>query len=335
VIQPYTVPPDQIGMELDEFLSRLYPGVHKRVLRQLVREGRANVGGQAVHPAYRLRENDVVLVDDEDEELVETVEPEPWNEPIEVLHEDAHVLAILKPSGLAVEPDRWDDSRPNLIAALQAVSDEREASGTGEPFRPRLVHRLDRDTSGVMVVAKTVEAERELGAAFEEGRVSKRYLALVEGEHPLADGESEEIVLAIAADPRRTGQMCARKDGKQAITVVRVAQRFRGYTLVECEPRTGRTHQIRVHMAAKGFPLAVDPLYGRRKELLLSELKSGYRKKPGQVETPLIARLTLHAAQLEIPSLVEAGQVVRIEAPLPPDFARTLKQLSKVRPPRR
>jgi 23S rRNA pseudouridine1911/1915/1917 synthase len=335
VIQPYTVAPDQIGMELDEFLCRIYPGVHKRTLRQLVREGRANVGGQLVHPAYRLRENDVVLVDDEDEALVEMAEPEPWTEPIEVLHEDAHVLGICKPAGLAVEPDRWDDSRPNLIAALQAVSDEREASGSGEPFRPRLVHRLDRDTSGAMVVAKSVEAERELGAAFEEARVAKRYLALVEGEHPLADGESEEIVIAIGPDARRTGQMCARSDGKPATTVVRVAQRFRGYTLMECEPRTGRTHQIRVHLAAKGFPLAVDPLYGRRKELLLSELKSGYRKKPGQVETPLVARLTLHAAQLEIPSVAEPGQVVRIQAPLPSDLARTIKQLSKVRPPRR
>ena len=335
MIQPYTVPSDQIGMELDEFLSRLYPGVHKRVLRQLVREGRANVGGQPVHPAYRLRETDVVLVDDEDEALVEMPEAEPWSEPLEVLREDAHLLFVMKPSGLAVEPDRWDDSRPNLIAALQALSDEREAAGEGEPFRPRLVHRLDRDTSGVMVVAKSIEAERELGAAFEEGRVSKRYLALVEGEHPLADGESEPIVIAIGPDPRRTGQMCARQDGKPATTVVRVAQRFRGFTLLECEPRTGRTHQIRVHMAAKGFPLVVDPLYGRRKELLLSELKSGYRKKPGQVETPLIARLTLHAAQLETPSMVEPGQVVRVDAPLPPDFARTLKQLTKVRPPRR
>jgi 23S rRNA-/tRNA-specific pseudouridylate synthase len=105
--------------------------------------------------------------------------------------------------------------------------------------------------------------------------------------------------------------------------------------LVECEPRTGRTHQIRVHLSAKGFPLAVDPLYGRRKALLLSELKSGYRKKPGQVETPLIDRLTLHAASLEIPSITEPERTLRVEAPLPRDLVRTLKQLSKVRPPRR
>jgi len=334
-MQPYTVLPEQIGMELDEFLSRLYPGVHKRLLRQFVREGRITVNGQDAHPGHRLRDNEVVLVDLEDEELPETLEPDAFDGDVPFLFEDAHVLAVDKPSGLAVEPDRWDDLRPNLVATVQGLVEARAASAGHEPFRARLVHRLDRDTSGVMVLAKTVEAERVLGAAFEEGRARKRYLALVEGEHPLADGEVEEIRLALAQDPKRTGQMCARRDGKDALTLVRVVQRFRGYTLLECEPRTGRTHQIRVHLQAKGFPLAVDPLYGRRKALLLSELKSGYRKKPGQVETPLVERLTLHAASLEIPSVAEPGASLRLEAPVPRDLARALKQLSKVRPPRR
>jgi 23S rRNA pseudouridine1911/1915/1917 synthase len=334
-MQPYTVLPEQIGMELDEFLSRLYPGVHKRLLRQLVREGRITVNGQDAHPGHRLRDNEVVLVDVEDEELPEYAEPERWEGELPILFEDEHVVALDKPAGLAVEPDRWDDTRPNVVAALTDLLEQRAAQGGGEPFRPRLVHRLDRDTSGVLVLAKTIEAERALGAAFEEGRVNKRYLALVEGEHPLEDGAVEEIALALAQDQKRTGQMCARRDGKEALTLVRVAQRFRGFTLVECEPRTGRTHQIRVHLSAKGFPLAVDPLYGRRKTLLLSELKSGYRKKPGQVETPLIDRLTLHAASLEIPSITEPERTLRVEAPLPRDLVRTLKQLSKVRPPRR
>ena len=334
-MQPYTVLPEQIGMELDEFLSRLYPGVHKRLLRQLVREGRINVNGQPAHPGHRLRDNEVVIVDLEDDELPQMSEADAFDGEVPFLFEDEHVLAVDKPAGLAVEPDRWDDLRPNLVATVQGLVEARAAAAGAESFRPRLVHRLDRDTSGAMVIAKTVDAERVLGVAFEEARVHKRYLALVEGEHPLADGEVEEIRLALAQDPKRTGQMCARRDGKEALTLVRVAQRFRGYTLLECEPRTGRTHQIRVHLSAKGFPLAVDPIYGRRKALLLSELKSGYRKKPGQVETPLIERLTLHAASLEFPSVAEPGKSLRIEAPIPRDLARALKQLSKVRPPRR
>ncbi|MBM3988434.1 MAG: RluA family pseudouridine synthase [Planctomycetes bacterium] len=334
-MQPYTVLPEQIGMELNEFLSRLYPGVHKRHLRQLVRVGRININGQPAHPGHRLRDNEVVIVDVEDHELPQTSEVEAFEGEIPFLFEDEHVLAVLKPAGLAVEPDRWDDQRANLVVTVQGLVEARAAATGHEAFRPRLVHRLDRDTSGAMVLAKTVDAERVLGAAFEEARVHKRYLALVEGEHPLAEGEVEEIRLALAQDPKRTGQMCARRDGKEALTLVRVLQRFRGYTLLECEPRTGRTHQIRVHLSAKGFPLAVDPLYGRRRALLLSELKNGYRKKPGQVETPLIARLTLHAQSLEFPSVAEPGVSLRVEAPIPRDFARALKQLSKVRPPRR
>ena len=126
-----------------------------------------------------------------------------------------------------------------------------------------------------------------------------------------------------------------RDDGKEARTRISVEQRFRGFTLLRCEPMTGRTHQIRVHLAAKGFPLAVDPLYGRRRALPLSEIKAGYRAKPGRPESPLIDRLTLHALEIEFPLPSDPGRSVRVQSPVPRDFARTLKQLGKVRPPRR
>jgi 23S rRNA-/tRNA-specific pseudouridylate synthase len=129
--------------------------------------------------------------------------------------------------------------------------------------------------------------------------------------------------------------MHVREDGKPARTTLAVEQRFRGFTLLRCRPRTGRTHQLRVHLAAEGFPLVVDPIYGRRQKLLLSEIKSGYRPKPGRVERPLIDRLTLHAARISFPAPADEGRIVTVEAPLPEDFARTLKQLAKVRAPRR
>ena len=119
------------------------------------------------------------------------------------------------------------------------------------------------------------------------------------------------------------------QSGKHAETWIRVEQPFRGFTLLRCRPRTGRTHQIRVHLAQLGFPLAVDPLYGRRTALTLSEIKAGYRPKPGRTEAPLIQRLTLHAHRLAFPT--SRGQFVAVEAPLPRDLARVLKQLEKVR----
>lgn len=334
--QHYTVQSDQIGMELDEFLCRLYPLTAKRVLRQLVRDGQVTVDAAPVAPAHRLRDNEVVICEFDEDELPASLEPRPYEDPLDLLYEDDDVVVVDKPADLLVEPDRWDETRPNLLSAMHALAMERASANEGaEPFRPRLVHRLDRDTSGVVLIAKTIDGERVLGAAFEHGTVSKHYLALVEGEYELDDDSSETISLPIGPEAKRGGTMCVRRDGKDAQTVVRVAERFRGFTLLACAPITGRTHQIRVHLASKGFPLAVDPLYGRRKQLLLSEIKNGYRQKPGRAESPLIARLTLHALSVEFPSVADATRRVRVEAPIPRDLARTLKQLAKVRPPRR
>jgi 23S rRNA-/tRNA-specific pseudouridylate synthase len=165
--------------------------------------------------------------------------------------------------------------------------------------------------------------------------VKKRYLALIEGEHPLDDGASLLLDEPIGPDLRRSGAMAVRHDiGKAARTRIQIEQRFRGFTLLACEPETGRTHQIRVHLASAGFPLAVDPIYGRRRFLALSEIKADYRKKRGQVETPLIERLSLHAARIEFPCVDDPSRTIAVEAPIPRDFARVLKQLAKVRPPR-
>ncbi len=339
--QNFCVQADDIGVELDEFLCRVYPLLRKRDLRALVRDGSVTVNGMPSSPSQRLRADDVVLCDFDEEDLAETPAPVAPSEPPKLLYEDAHVLVIDKPADLLVEPDRWEEQRPNLLGGLHEFSRLRGERGEAE-FRPRLVHRLDKDTSGCIVVAKTVDAERVLGQAFETGGVRKRYLALVEGEHPMGADESETLDLPIGPDLRRSGHMCVRRDGKPAQTVVRVRERFRGFTLLECEPLTGRTHQIRVHLAAQGFPLVVDSLYGRRKALLLSEIKSSYRRKPGSAETPLIARLTLHAEHLEFPRVTAeaaqpdaAPQWIQAHSPAPKDLERTLKQLAKWRPARR
>lgn len=334
-------------MELDEFLCLSFPLLNKGFLRSQVREGKILVDGNPATPSQRLRTDQVLFVEfDETDDL--PLAPVAPAARLVILHEDPLVLALDKPPGLAVEPERWARGNASVAGALLELALSRSGA---EPeaatpldkeleFRPRILHRLDKDTSGVLLVAKTVEAERRLRAAFDAGEVHKTYLALVEGEHPLADAESEVIDLPIGPDERRSGRMCVdREDGKSSQTRISVAQRFRGYTLLRCEPLTGRTHQIRVHLREIGFPLAVDRTYGRRNALHLSEIKRGYRRKPGRIEPALIDRLTLHALEIEFPDPSHAESNggpsgrIRVESPVPRDLERALKQLAKVRAP--
>jgi len=331
------VPSDRAGLELDEYLCLLYPDWNKGFLRQQVRDGAILVDGQPARPSQRLRPQQVLILS-----IDETTAPQAPVAPtlvLDVLFEDHDVLVVDKPADLATEPERWAREAPSLAGALLALA---SSWGTQErdgrlAFRPRLVHRIDKGTSGAVLVAKHLEAERFLRQAFDGGVIEKEYLALVEGEHPLADDEEELIDLPLAADDRKSGRQVVHGAGKPSRTRIRIAERFRGYTLLSCRPETGRTHQIRVHLAHTGFPLVIDRTYGRRDHLNLSEIKSGYRPKRGRQERPLMERLTLHALAIRFPVLAAdpaadgAPSTRRVEAPLPKDFERTLGQLRKVR----
>ncbi|MEO0651061.1 MAG: RluA family pseudouridine synthase [Planctomycetota bacterium] len=355
----HVVPPEHHGLELDEYLCLIFPGVTKGGLRRMIRDGRVLVDGEPVNPSHRVRGEQVLILDLDDAPPVHAASaPET---PVDVLFEDEHLLIVDKPPGLAVEPERWDRGAATLAGEL--LRRARADSPEGElRWRPRLCHRLDKDTTGCLAVARDLAAERTVRAAFQDGGAEKRYLALVEGELPEAEPESDGLAggwtvldRPLGKDDRKAGRMRVDRGGKSSVTWVRPVQTFRGYSLVECRPLTGRTHQIRVHLADAGFPLAVDPLYGRRDTLKLSELKRGYRPKKGRPERPLIERLTLHARRLVVPSpsaeplefdpalrleLGDAtftgpsadGRWVAAEAPLPRDLERVIKQLSKVRP---
>ena len=355
------VPPEHVGLELDEYLCLLYPQVPKGRLRHEVRCGRVLIDGLRVRPSHRLRENQVLLLFLEEDTLDRALPVAPELE-LSVLFEDERVLCVDKPAGLSVEPERWIRENGSMSGALLARAKSESSDAEPLAWRPRLVHRLDKETSGVLLAAKDIEAERELRGAFERGQVEKSYLALVEGEHPLGDGEREVIDAALGPDPRKSGKMQVDARGKPSLTEIEVVERFYGYTLLRCFPRTGRTHQIRVHLASAGFPLAVDKVYGRRDALLLSELKRSYKAKPGRPERPLVERSTLHAEQLafRLPGAPAGASVdgatvgqaeflessetssqfvfdssrsfVRVSAPLHADFERALKQLRKHRP---
>ena len=334
-----TVPEDRVGLELDEFLCLIYPFVNKGFLRTQVREGAVLVDGGMSKPNYHLCGSEVISIQFSKEDMPR--KPVAPAEPVEILYEDDDVLVANKPAGLAVEPERWKRDASCVSGALlqaavesSAANQDPDETGTGLlDFRPRLVHRLDKDTSGTLLVAKNLEAERSLRTAFDTGGIQKDYLALVEGEHPLPDGEWDEISAAIGLDPRKAGRMQVdEQEGKPSCTRVTVEQRFEGYTLMRCQPVTGRTHQIRVHLSWAGYPLMVDPSYGRRDTLLLSNIKRGYRPKRGVSERPLIARLTLHARSIAWTDPKDGATKRFAEAPLPADYTRLIKQLSRVRP---
>ena len=331
------VPDDRAGMELDEFLCLMFPLLGKGFVRGLVREGRVLINGEPVNPSRHVKLGEVLFVDFEESE-VETTPPVAPSHPLLVLYEDEHVLAVEKPAGIAAEPERWQRDAASVAGGLLQISLDRSEGDEGLEFRPRLLHRLDKDTSGVLLAAKSIECERYLREAFArgDGTIQKTYLAIVEGEYPLEDGEFDTIDLPIGPDGRRSGKMLVDDRGKAARTEVRVRERFSGFSLLECRPLTGRTHQLRVHLSATGFPLIVDPNYGRRSELLLSEFKHNYREKRGHSERPLLTRLSLHAEAIEFPcDPGDPEKRQRVEALLPKDLARVLKQLAKVRPPRR
>ena len=229
-----------------------------------------------------------------------------------ILYRDEQVLVADKPAGMLTVPGRGDSSTP-LIAEVRAVAPGALA-----------VHRLDRDTSGVVVFALNREAHKALNAVFESRRAEKVYLALVRGDV----GAEQQIDLPLLAT-RRNGMRVARASEKgalPAVTVIEPQERFGMYTLCTCLPRTGRTHQIRVHLAAIGHPLAVDPRYGEDRPLHIGEL---WRGAPDP-DTVVLSRTPLHAASLRIPHPAKRGWLT-VEAPLADDMARCLDLLRAAR----
>ncbi|MCG3126483.1 MAG: Ribosomal large subunit pseudouridine synthase D [Phycisphaerae bacterium] len=229
---------------------------------------------------------------------------------------DEQLFVVDKPAGVLSAPGR---DQPETIFTLL-----RGHAPIGADESLRLVHRLDQEASGVMIGARTLPAQRALIRQFAAGTVEKVYLAIVRG-YVAGDGE---VDLKIAPS-RRSMRMRVAGNGKPSRTVYRVIQRLVGHTLLECRPVTGRTHQIRVHLAAIGHPLAVDPLYGGAAALMLSDFKPTYRPSQRHDEFPLIARLTLHAARISFLHPHD-GREMTFSADPPKDFRATVRQLARL-----
>lgn len=233
----------------------------------------------------------------------------------EIIYEDDAILVVNKASGLLSLPDRFKPELPNL-----------KDFGDRHCGRIWIVHRLDRDTSGVLVLAKTEVAHKALSLQFENRQVKKHYWALVKGRPGQSEGEVDR---PIAPNPHHPGRMIISKAGKTALSRFQIVESFRGYSLLDVSIHTGRTHQIRVHMKAIGCPLAIDPIYGDDRGIFLSQIKGKkYQIGKGQEERPLIHRLSLHAKQLSFLHPV-TNKEVSFEAPLHKDYRAVLKQLNR------
>lgn len=237
---------------------------------------------------------------------------------LQFIMEDEDYVFVNKSAGMLTLPDRFDPAIPNLYHILK--------NHYGDIF---VVHRIDKQTSGVIAFAKNADAHKELNRQFESHQIQKKYMVLVQGVLKDAEGI---INLPIGENSGKAGTM--RIDlthGKDSITQYRVIEKFLNNTLVEAEPRSGRTHQIRVHFNAIGHPLAIDELYGNTAGIMLSAIKKNYKIKPGESEKPLISRLTLHAKSLRF-THYRRHETVTVEAPPPKDFEATIKQLRKSNP---
>ena len=257
---------------------------------------------------------------------------------LDILLHTADLVAVDKPAGLATIPGRGETD--SVLERLGRQLDI-PSSGQDDP-RVRVVHRLDKETSGVLLFALNRAAQQHLSHQFQNNTVRKEYLALVRGRPLTSEGDIDAPLAPHPANPRRMA--VARHGGRPARTDWRIEESFRGFTLIRCFPRTGKTHQIRVHLAHIGVPLAIDPLYTRPPSqpapagpehipratatgIFLSEFKRGYRPSREQPERPLIDRLTLHAEKLSFTS--PEGKTLDIVAPLPRDFRAALNQLRR------
>jgi len=305
--QQARIPETAAGRRLDAVLAELFPEFSRSRLAEWIKSGDALVDGVLARPRDLVRGGEVVVLSAVLE--IET-HAEPEEIPLTILHEDADVLVIDKPAGLVVHPGAGNPSG-TLVNALLYFDPALAAVP-----RAGVVHRLDKETSGVMVVARTLQAQTALVAQLAAHAVKRQYLAVVVGA--LVSGGTADF--PIGRHPRDRLKMAVREDGRRAITHYRLHQRFRAHTALECRLETGRTHQIRVHMAYRKHPIVGDPLYG------------GALKLPRGATDELIAALrgfkrqALHAQRLEF-SHPSSGETITCTAPLPSDLVELLAAL--------
>ena len=284
---------------LDKLLTNLNPEESRSQIQSWIKEGFVQVNGKKAKTNYRCQQGDFIEGEIPEEEAFE-LRPESMD--LDIRYEDEHLLVVNKPKGMVVHPAAGH-SNGTLVNGLIAYTNLSDINGE---FRPGIVHRLDKDTSGLMVVAKTNDTHEKLATMLKERTVKRQYQAIVHGE---IEHELGTIEAPISRDPNDRKRMAVVDHGKEAITHFRVHERFPNYTHVVCDLETGRTHQIRVHFKYIGFPIVGDPKYGPRKTL----------NSEGQA---------LHARRLEFTHPITMENII-VTAEAPAIFQETLKEINR------
>jgi len=329
-----TVPVEAHGRRLDVFLATQIEGVSRSRLQLLIDQGGVLVDGGRVKPSLKLRGGEqITVIGDPHPEPLKAV---PEAIPLDIVYEDGDLAVVNKPAGMMVHAGSGQSedarSRGTLVNAL--LHRFNALSTTGGELRPGIVHRLDKSTSGLIIVAKNDRAHAALGAMFSSRRVQKTYIALVHGSVARQKGT---ITAAVSRDPLRRTRMTTRpsENARSAVShfevVRRLATRFGKFTLLRVRIETGRTHQIRVHMASIGHPVVGDTLYGGTAQLT-EQTAAGSTRSAGRKTDPdrlKLGRNFLHAAKLEFAQPI-TGQPLQLEAPLPVELTDFLSRLESV-----
>ncbi|MHC4259389.1 MAG: RluA family pseudouridine synthase [Planctomycetota bacterium] len=302
---------------IDKYLHGRFSNLSRRFIQDAIKAGSVRVNGKPVKPSFKLTAHDNIELTFPEMPSKEIL---PEDIPLDIIYEDQDIIVLNKQAGMIVHPARGN-THGTLVNALAFYSDKL-SSGTGE-FRPGIVHRLDRDTTGVMVVAKNDTAQWKVAKQFERRQIKKSYLAVVHGTPELT---ADRISAPLGVHPRIREKYAIRPEvGKEAITFYEVLESFRGFSLLRLNPKTGRTHQIRVHLSYIKHPIVGDDMYGG-KLIYPWQLQD---TEPA-AQDPVISRCALHASTLEFKHPT-ANKLLKFEAPLPNDMQVLLDMLRKHR----
>lgn len=301
-MKEYLISKDYVGIRLDKVIAELDKDISRSMIQKLLDENKIKVNDKLQKASYKTKLNDIITLE---EIIVKETKLIPQDIPIDIIYEDSDIIVVNKPKGMVVHPANGNPDGTLANAIMNICKDS--LSGIGGEIRPGIVHRIDKDTSGLLIIAKNDKAHINLSQQIKNREITKRYVALVRG---VVKENKATIDMPIGRSNSDRKKMSVKKDGKNAITHFEVIKRYNGYTYLDLKIDTGRTHQIRVHLSEIGYPIVGDEVYSNG-------------KNPFNVKGQM-----LHAKSLDFKHPI-TGKAMHLEAPLPTYFEDVINRLEK------